>query len=74
MALESLVLTGKTRWLFLVSWRALQMRTRHVENARRIRSSAIWKHSCIVLRRLLNEDGAIVFHGGDEGLLLDRDE
>ena len=42
-ALESLVLIGETRWLFLVSWRALQMRTRHVENARRIRSSAILK-------------------------------
>ena len=33
VALESLVPTGVTRWLFLVSWRALQMRTRHVENA-----------------------------------------
>ena len=41
VALESLVLTGESRWLFLVSWRALQMRTSHVENARRIRSSAI---------------------------------
>ena len=41
VALESLVLTGETRWLFLVSWRALQMLPRHVENARRIRSSAI---------------------------------
>ena len=41
VALESLVLIGVTRWLFLVSWRTLQMRTRHVKNARRIRSSAI---------------------------------
>ena len=41
VALEVLVLTGENRWLVLVSWRALQMRTRHVENARRIRSSSI---------------------------------
>ena len=41
VALESLVLTGVTSWLFFVSWRALQMHTRHVKNARRIRSSAI---------------------------------
>ena len=31
VALESLVLIGETRLLFLVSWRALQMSTRHVE-------------------------------------------
>ena len=41
VALESLVLTGKTRWFFLVSWRALQMRTRHVKKSRGIRSSGI---------------------------------
>ena len=41
VAQESLVPIGETRWLFLVSWRALQMRTRHVVNARRIRLSVI---------------------------------
>ena len=41
VALESSVPTGVTRWSFLVSSRVLQMRTKHVENARRIVSSAI---------------------------------
>ena len=41
VVLESSVLTGKTGLPSLVSWRALLIRTRHVEHARRTRSSAI---------------------------------
>ena len=74
MFLESSVLIGVTRWPSLVSWRALLMRTRHVEIARRTRSFAIREHSCVVLRRHLSGDSAIVSCGGRRRASVDKDK